>query len=114
MSVLRKKDLSVGHLNIYHLANKMTDLNVVLGPSISLNVCGVFISHVSDDVLKIPNNSNLLFCLLISGFLSSVSIKPMTTMLVFLLCVCVGGGVCGCVRVWVWYAYLLCKRPRLS
>ena len=26
----------------------------------------------------------LLFCLLISGFLSSVSIKPMTTMLVFL------------------------------
>ena len=94
MSVLRKKDLSVGLLNIYHLANKVTDLNVVLGPSISLNVCGVFISHVSDDVLKIPNNSNLLFCLLISGFLSSVSIKPMTTMLVFLRCGC--GGVCGC------------------
>ena len=49
-----------------------------------------------------------LFCLLISRFLSSVSIKPMTTMLVFLRCGCV------CVRVWVWHAYLLCKRPGLS
>ena len=43
-----------------------------------------------------------LFCLLISHFLSSVSIKPMTTMLVFLRCLCVwvGGvfvGVCACV-----------------
>ena len=58
-----------------------------------------------------------LFCLLISRFLSSVSIKPMTTMLVFLrrVCVCVW-VVClwVCVRVWVWHAYLLCKRPGLS
>ena len=47
-------------------------------------------------------NPPLLFCLLISSFLSSVSIKPMTTMLVFLRCLCVwvGGvfvGVCACV-----------------
>ena len=46
----------------------------------------------------------LLFCLLISGFLSSVSIKPMTTMLVFLRRVgrWVGGvfvGVRACVGV---------------
>ena len=42
-------------------------------------------------------NPPLLFYLLISRFLSSVSIKPMTTMLMFLRCV--GGGVCGCVCV---------------
>ena len=30
------------------------------------------------------------------------------------VCVCVCRGVCGCVRVWVWHAYLLCKRPGLS
>ena len=43
-------------------------------------------------------NPPLLFCLLISRFLSSVSIKPMTTMLVILcFCgVCVGGGVWVC------------------
>ena len=43
-------------------------------------------------------NPPLLFCLLISHFLSSVSIKPMTTMLVFLRCVCACGclWVCGC------------------
>ena len=49
-------------------------------------------------------NSPLLFCLLISHFLSSVSIKPMTTMLVFLRGVCgdgVGGCLCTCVRVCV-------------
>ena len=46
-------------------------------------------------------NPPLLFCLLISSFLSSVSIKPTTTMLVFFaVCVCVcGWGVCGCVGV---------------
>ena len=62
-------------------------------------------------------NPPLLCCLLISRFLSSVSIKPMTTMLVFLRCVCVCGWVeclLVCVRVWVWHAYLLCKRPGLS
>ena len=32
------------------------------------------------------------------------------------VCVCVWGcgGVCGCVHVWVWRAYLLCKHPGLS
>ena len=57
------------------------------------------------------------FCLLIYHFLNYVSIKPMTTMLVFLRCVCVCGWVeClwVCVRVWVWHAYLLCERPGLS
>ena len=62
-------------------------------------------------------NPPLLFCLLIYHFLSSVSIKPMTTMLVFLracaracvyvfvcVCVCVCVGVCVYVCVCV-YAY---------
>ena len=55
-------------------------------------------------------NPPLLFCLLIYHFLSSVSIKPMTTMLVFLracarvcvyvfVCVCVCGGGCVCMCV---------------
>ena len=41
-------------------------------------------------------NPPLLFCLLIYHFLSSVSIKPMTTMLVFLQCVCVCVHTCVC------------------
>ena len=48
-------------------------------------------------------NPPLLFCLLIYHFISSVSIKPMTTVLVFLQGVCV--CVCGCVwvcGVFVW------------
>ena len=85
-----------------------------------------FLSYACHDTLLFQvktENPPLLFCLLISSFLSSVYIKPMTTMLVFLQCVCVCvcgcvhvgvGGVCGCVRVWVWHAYLLCKRPGLS
>ena len=36
-------------------------------------------------------NPPLLVCLLIYHFLSSVSIKPMTSMLVFLWCVCMWG-----------------------
>ena len=64
-------------------------------------------------------NPPLVFCLLIYHFLSSVSIKPMTTMLVFCgACVCVSVGVCGvlcmCGRKCLWHAYLLCKRPGLS
>ena len=43
--------------------------------------------------------SPLLFCLLIYNFLSSVSVKPMTTMLVFLRCVRVCACVCVCVCV---------------
>ena len=42
-------------------------------------------------------NPPLLFCLLIYHFRSSVSVKPMTTMLVFLRCMCV----CVCVCVYV-------------
>ena len=53
----------------------------------------------------------LLFCLLIYHFLSSVSIKPMTAMLVFLRCVCV----CMCVYVCVCGALIcFCKRLGLS
>ena len=74
-------------------------------------------------------NPPLLFCLLIYHFLSSVSIKPMTTMLVFLracarvcvyvfvcVCVCVCGGVCVCVCVRFETSVLICfcKRPGLS
>ena len=57
----------------------------------------------------------LLVCLLISRFLSSVSIKPMTTMLAFFeVWVCwVFVGVCACVGV-ACLSYLLCKRPGLS
>ena len=42
-------------------------------------------SHVTLFQVK-TENPPLLFCLLIYHFLSSVSIKPMTTMLVFLRC----------------------------
>ena len=61
-------------------------------------------------------NPPLLFCVLIYHFLSSVSMKPMTTMLVFLRCVCVCVWMCGvfvglCVCV---ACYLLCKHPGLS
>ena len=49
-------------------------------------------------------NSPLLFCLLIYHFLFSVSIKPMTTMLVFLRGVCV----CVCVFVCVPACLTLC------
>ena len=53
-------------------------------------------------------NPPLLFCLLISCFLSSVSIKPMTTVLVVLQCVCV------CVCVWEVFVYVcVCARVRV-
>ena len=87
---------------------------VIVQVSVILVAC-----HVTLLIQIKTENPPLLFCLLISHFLSSVSIKPMTTMLVFLRCVwCVGGGVGGCLcvraRVCVWHAYLLCKRPGLS
>ena len=66
---------------------------------VSLCVCQMYMSLLFQVKTE---NPPLLFCLLISSFLSSVSIKPMTTMLVFLwcVCVCVGGwSVCGCVCV---------------
>ena len=63
MSVLPSKDLSVGCLNIYHLANKVNDLNVFLRQSNFLHIFGVcktrLTSDVSDDVLMIPNYSSL-------------------------------------------------------
>ena len=49
---------------------------------------------------KLKTHLFFFFCLLIYHFLSSVSIKPTTTMLVFLRCVCVCVvfvGVCACV-----------------
>ena len=53
-------------------------------------------------------NPPLLFCLLIYHFLSSVSIKPMTTMLVFLRCVYVCALVCGCGGVCVCVCACVC------
>ena len=38
MTVSCPKDLSVGHLNIYHLANKVTDLNVFVYQSDILHI----------------------------------------------------------------------------
>ena len=49
-------------------------------------------------------NPPLLFCLLIYNFLSSGSIKPMTTILVFLRG---GRGVYVCVHVCVWHVCVL-------
>ena len=70
-------------------------------------------------------NPPLLFCVLIYHFLSSVSMKPMTTMLVFLragcVCVCVYEYVCvcvcvcaACVRFEMNVLICSCKRPGLS
>ena len=58
---------------------------------LSFFLCQAF--HVTLLFQVKTENPPLLFCLLISRFLSSVSIKPMTTMLVFLR------GVCMCVCV---------------
>ena len=41
MIVSCPKDLSVGHLNIYHLANKVTDVNVFVYQSDILHIFGV-------------------------------------------------------------------------
>ena len=61
MSVVHTKDLSVGHLDIYHLANKVTDVNVFLSQSNVLHSFGVsetrLTSHVSDFMLRIPKYS---------------------------------------------------------
>ena len=53
-------------------------------------------------------NSPLLFCLLIYHFLSSVSINPMTSMLMFLRCACVSVCVCMCMHVVYAVACKLC------
>ena len=59
MTVSCHKDLLVGHLNIYHLANKVTDVNVFD----ILHIFGVsesrLTSYVSDEVVSIPNYSVL-------------------------------------------------------
>lgn len=50
MSALYPKELSVGHLNIHHLANKVIDLNAFLSQSDFLCVSETRLSaHVSDD-----------------------------------------------------------------
>ena len=63
MTVLCPKDLSVGHLNIYHLANKVTDVNVFVHQSDILHIFGVsesrLTSYVSDEVVSILNYSIL-------------------------------------------------------
>ena len=69
--------------------------------------------------LKTP----VLFCLLICHFLSSASIKPMTTMLLVLWCVCVCVCVCVCacacvcvcmcVCVWMWGCLCMCMCVRV-
>ena len=86
-----------------------------IGPVI-WNSLSFSVRHATSLLVQVKTeNPLLLFCLLISRFLSSVSIKSMTTMLVFLRCVCVWGGCLWvCVRVLVWHAYLLCKRAGLS
>ena len=61
MTVSCPKDLSVGHLNIYHLANKVTDVNVFVHQSDILHIFGVsesrLTSYVSDEVVSIPHYS---------------------------------------------------------
>ena len=63
MTVSCHKDLLVGHLNIYHLANKVTNVNVFVHQSDSLHIFGVsesrLTSYVSDEVVSIPNYSVL-------------------------------------------------------
>ena len=63
MTVFCPKDLSVGHLNIYHLANKVTDGNVFVHKSDILHIFGVsesrLTSYVSDGVVSVPNYSIL-------------------------------------------------------
>ena len=63
MTVSCPNDLSVGHLNIYHLANKMTDVNVFVHQSDILHILGVsesrLTSYVSDEVVSVPNYSIL-------------------------------------------------------
>ena len=61
-------------------------------------------------------NPSLLSCLLIYHFLSSVSIKPMSTVIVFFfavcVCVCVCVSVCVCVCVYVCACrWCCCKAP---
>ena len=59
MTVSCPKDLSVGHLNIYHLANKVTDVNVFVHQSDILHIFGVSESRHSDEMVSIPNYSIL-------------------------------------------------------
>ena len=47
MTVSCTKDLSVGHLNIYHLANKVTDVNVFVHQSDILHILGVSESRLT-------------------------------------------------------------------
>ena len=63
MYVAHTKDLSVGHLNIYHVTNKVNNASVFLSQSNFLHIFGVsetrLTSHVSDDMLGISKNSIL-------------------------------------------------------
>ena len=47
MTVSCPNDLSVGHLNIYHLANKVTDVNVFVHQSDILHILGVSESRLT-------------------------------------------------------------------
>ena len=55
------KDLSVRHLNIDHLANEVTDVNVFVHQSFYTFLVSesMFTSYVSDEVVSIPNYSIL-------------------------------------------------------
>ena len=63
MTVSYPKDLSVGHLNIYHLADKVTDVNVFVHQSDILHIFGVsesrLTSYVSEEMVSIPHYSIL-------------------------------------------------------
>ena len=63
MTVSCPNDLSVGHLNIYHLADKVTDVNVFVHQSNMLHIFGVsesrLTSYFSDELVSIPNYSIL-------------------------------------------------------
>lgn len=61
MSKMQTHDLTVGHLNVYHLENKVTDVNVFLDQTRICHIFGITESRLSpavdDDVIAIPNYS---------------------------------------------------------
>lgn len=59
MCTVSPSDLTLGHLNIFHLENKVTDVNVFLDQARMHHIFGVtesrLSSNVSDELLEIPN-----------------------------------------------------------
>ena len=55
------QNVRIGHLNVYHLANKVTDINVFLNTPSHFHVFGItetrLGSHISDDIVAVPNYS---------------------------------------------------------